>query len=160
VIAATREGEANATRFAEPFVTALAEDVADADKDGHVSLLEAFDYARRETARAYEQEKHLLTEHALLDDDGDGVGSLAPTAGAGDGARAAHLVLEVAATPAADPALAALEARERELRERLAALQARRESLAAEEYERELEALLLELSRVGQALRRSREEKP
>jgi len=160
VITATREAETNATRFAEHFVAALARDVADADKDGRVSLLEAFDYARRETARAYEQEKHLLTEHALLDDDGDGVGSLEPTAAKGDGTRAARLVLEAAAETAADPALAALETQERTLRERLASLQSRRESLAAADYERELEALLVELARVGQALRRAREEKP
>lgn len=160
VITATREGETNETRFAEHFVAALAGDAADADKDGRVSLLEAFDYARRETARAYEQQKHLLTEHALLDDDGDGVGSLAPAATAGDGARAARLVLAAADAAPADPALAALEAQERELRDRVAALQSRRESLAATDYERELEALLVELARVGQSLRRAREERP
>jgi hypothetical protein len=63
--------ERNQTRFATYFVQAFAQDVADADKDGRVSVLEAFDYARREVARAFEGENHMLTEHAQLDDNRD-----------------------------------------------------------------------------------------
>ena len=51
---------------------ALAEDGADLDKDERVSMLEAFTFARAEVGRVYERDNRLLTEHAMLDDDGDG----------------------------------------------------------------------------------------
>ena len=76
VITATRSGhEKNETIFARFFVEAYAGEGADADKDERVSVLEAFNFARREVARVYESDGLLLTEHALLDDDGDGEGS-------------------------------------------------------------------------------------
>ena len=56
---------------------------ADTDKDERVSLLEAFVYAKREVARAYETDTRLATEHAMLDDDGDRRGSAAPDPRAG-----------------------------------------------------------------------------
>ena len=69
LLLATRSGaERNQTEFGRFFVEALAGDGADADKDGRVSLQEAFDYAKRETERAYEKDKRLLTEHATLVD--------------------------------------------------------------------------------------------
>ena len=53
IVTATRTAlERNETRFATPFVRALTTDEADADKDGRVSVLEAFAYAKREVARA------------------------------------------------------------------------------------------------------------
>ena len=76
IVAATRTArERNATEFPGYFVEAVAGDGADLDKDGAVSLLEAFIYARQEVARHYEEENELLTEHAVLDDNGDGEGS-------------------------------------------------------------------------------------
>jgi hypothetical protein len=85
--------EKNQTRFANYFIQAYASDVADADKDGRVSVLEAFDYARREVARAYEGENHLLTEHAQLDDNGDHKGTAAPDSKSGDGGLARRVFL-------------------------------------------------------------------
>ena len=93
IATATKSGmEKNQTRFAAYFVQAYAADVADADKDGRVSVLEAFDYARREVARAYESENHLLTEHAQLDDNGDRKGTAAPDAKTTDGGLARRVV--------------------------------------------------------------------
>lgn len=55
VITATASSmERNETIFAEHFVAAFARDGADADKDGRISLLEAYRYASREVARVYE----------------------------------------------------------------------------------------------------------
>ena len=87
VVTATRSGqEQNATRFPEHFIAALASREADADQNGRVSVLEAFDYASRLTAEQYKRAGRLATEHALLDDSGDGVGH--PSAEGGDGALA------------------------------------------------------------------------
>ena len=55
-----------------------ATEAADINKDGRLSLLEAFNFARQEVARLYERDGLLLTEHAMLDDNGDGQGSDEP----------------------------------------------------------------------------------
>ena len=76
IVTATRNGaEQYATLFGGFFVDALTSEAADADKNKRVSVLEAFQFAKAEVARAYEREGLLATEHALLDDNGDKEGS-------------------------------------------------------------------------------------
>jgi hypothetical protein len=76
IITATRSGhEQNFTRFGEYFAESIANPEADLDKDGQVSLLEAFLTASRKTAEFYKVQGRLATEHALLDDNGDGLGT-------------------------------------------------------------------------------------
>jgi hypothetical protein len=78
IITATRSGnERNFTRFGQYFAEALANPEADLDKDGQVSLLEAFLTASRQAAEFYKAEGRLVTEHALLDDNGDALGTQA-----------------------------------------------------------------------------------
>lgn len=152
LITATRSGrEKNETIFARFFVEAYSGDGADADKDGRVSVLEAFNFARREVARAYESDGQLLTEHALLDDDADGEGSAEPDPqGGGEGQLARTLYLTggtaLAGQAPTDPRLASLYEEKRRLEEDIAALRQRKEQLDTEAYERELERLLVELA--------------
>lgn len=161
VITATASpGERERTRFGSHFVEALAEEGADADRDGRVSLLEAFEYARREVARAFEAGNQIRTEHALLEDDGDGVGSREPDPAGGDGILARGFFLggpaadaAVAEAAAEDPDVAALLAEKRRLEGRVAALRAEKDELEPEAYERRLEALLLELARTTRTIR-------
>lgn len=159
VITATRSGtERNETLFGGHFVAALVDEGADADKDERVSVLEAFEYARREVIRAYDRENRLRTEHALLDDNGDGVGSHEPDPQRGDGAvaRTQFLVATrpgMTATATDDPALAALYAERLELNRDIAALRLRKTDMAPDAYERELERLLLALARANRAIR-------
>ena len=168
VITATKTSlERNETRFGEFFVQAYSGDGADTDKDGRVSLLEAFVFARREVARLYERERHLLTEHALLDDDGDGRGSEEPTATPGDGKLARAFVLggrtvargSAAAgradvsTKTANPRAASLIAERDSLERAVAALRGRKASMAAPAYETELERLLVAIAEKTQAIR-------
>lgn len=159
VATATRSPrERERTRFGGFFAEAYAGEGADADRDGRVSLLEAFEYARLEVERAYERENAMRTEHAMLDDDGDGEGSLEPAAGGTDGALASRFFLSagpaaVAARAADDPELAALLKEKRALEERVAALRATRDAMEPGRYEAELEALLLELARTNRAIR-------
>ena len=71
IVTATRTGaERFATLFGGYFVDALAGTDADADKNRRISVLEAFNYAKREVATAYEREGIMPTEHALLNDSG------------------------------------------------------------------------------------------
>ena len=74
VITATRSGsELKFTRFGGHFAKALGNSESDLDKDGQVSLLEAFLMASRHTTEFYKIEGRLVTEHALIDDNGDGL---------------------------------------------------------------------------------------
>jgi hypothetical protein len=153
IVTATKSpSERNATQFATHFAAALSEDVADVDKDGRVSLLEAFGYTKREVARSYETENRLLTEHAQLEDDGDGVASDAPSAGAKDGRLAAALSLG-AGGGSAGTAAAPATARERELAQQVTALRARKATLDSTAYYAQLEAVLVELARASRAAR-------
>ena len=158
VVTATRSPrERERTHFGGFFVDAFALDEADVDKDERVSLLEAFRYATGEVRRRYERDNEMLTEHALLDDDGDGEGSLEPSPDGPDGTLANRFFLAQApaalAGAADDPAVAALLARKREVEEGIAALRARRDELEEEEYDAQLETLLVELARINRALR-------
>jgi hypothetical protein len=138
VITATKSGfERNESIFGGHFVAALAGDGADADKDGRVSLLEAFTYAAREVRRVYEQDNRLLTEHALLDDNGDRSGSTEPGARGGDGGLARSFFLTGGASAAAssDPRATALRKQKEELESKIEALKARKEAMDATVYE-------------------------
>lgn len=151
VLTATRSTrEREETQFGRHFAAALASDEADRDKDGRLSVLEAFEYARREVVRAYERDQRLRTEHPLLEADGDGVGTMEPVATEGDGAVAATLYLGGQSGGAPLTGLAAVkDSLEREV----VTLRGRKSAMDAGEYERRLEGLLLELARVSRDLR-------
>ena len=159
VVTATRSPrERERTHFGGFFIDAFALDEADVDKDERVSLLEAFRYATGEVRRRYERDNEMLTEHALLDDDGDGEGSLEPSPDGPDGALANRFFLALAPAALAgaaadDPAVAALLERKREVEDGIAALRARRDEMEEEEYDAQLETLLVELARINRALR-------
>lgn len=76
VVTATRSSaEQNFARFGDYFSAALTNRQADLDHDDAVSLLEAFLFASDRVTRFYQQESRLATEHSLLDDNGDGLGT-------------------------------------------------------------------------------------
>lgn len=76
IVCATRNGsENNFARFGGFFSEAIADPAADLDKDGQTSVLEAWLAASRRVAEFYRNEGRLATEHALLDDNGDGFGT-------------------------------------------------------------------------------------
>lgn len=155
VVTATRSGqEQNATRFPEHFIAALAARDADADQNGRVSVLEAFDHATRLTAEQYKRAGRLATEHALLDDSGDGVGHA--TAEGGDGAVARHVYLDSLSTEqAAASAETAKLMRERDrLTEEVEQLKARKGQLTESAYEAELERLFVSLAKVSRSIKR------
>jgi len=78
LITATKSGyEQNYTRFGQYLAGAVAEPNADLDKDGQTSLLEAFLTASHQVDEFYSAAGRLVTEHALLDDNGDGLGTRA-----------------------------------------------------------------------------------
>ena len=162
IVTATKSDmERNETRFATYFIQAYSSDVADTDKDGRVSVLEAFDYARREVARAYESEHHLLTEHAQLDDNGDKKGTAAPDAKSADGSLARRVffggkagsVAAAAHAASNDPRIAALEREKDSIETKLDSLRRRKASMDSTAYEKALEDLLVQLAEKNKAIR-------
>jgi hypothetical protein len=142
------------TVFPDYFVKAFEDPAADLDKNGRVSIWEAFTYASTGVKQSFEQKGQLPTERPLLDDTGAGVGREAQNPGT-DGAiaRITYLEPEAALALPADTALAGLVTRRAELERRLEELKARKESTPREQYEAELEKLLIEIARVGAQIR-------
>jgi hypothetical protein len=157
IVTATRSGrESFATIFGGYFVDALTTDAADLDKNERISVLEAFEYARREVANTYERQGIILTEHALLDDTGDKEGSPTPAADGEEGRIAALLTLGAVtgADPLpADPKARALHEERRALERRVESLRLMKDSMDPARYAGELEKLLTELALKTRELR-------
>ena len=154
IVTATRSGqETNATRFMEYFLAALKATDADADQDGHISVLEAFNYANRLTAEFYTRAGRLATEHALLDDNGDGVGHQKMEGGDGLLARATYLDSLSVAQAATNVATAKLLKDRSRLESEIAQLIGRKSSMQEAQYEAELEKLFIELAKVNRAIK-------
>ena len=142
------------TVFPEYFVKAFADEAADTDKNGKVSLLEAFAFASANVKAWFEQKGQLATERALIDDTGAGVGRDADTLGRdGQVAQITYLQPEVPPELAGNPELATLMRRRADVENQLAVLKSNKERMAIERYEDELERLLLELARIDRQLR-------
>lgn len=161
VIAATKSGsEQNFARFGDFMSRAIDDPSADLDKDDQTSLWEAYLKASRQTAEFYSTDGRLQTEHALLDDNGDGQGVRSdqfrgmvavehPTDGKVLDGQAAHL-WHLVRSPA-DSALPPEILKKKELLEySILQLRNRKESLAEPEYYEQLERMLIELAELNE----------
>jgi hypothetical protein len=156
VVTATRNGqETNATRFTGFFIAALNATDGDTDQDGHTSVLEAFVYANRLTEEFYKRAGRLATEHALFDDNGDGVGREKPEAGEGLLARATYLDSLSVDEAAASAATGRLLKERARLEGEIEQLIARKANMAEAEYEATLERLFIELAKVNRSIKQA-----
>ncbi len=138
------------------FTEAIVDPKADLDKDGQTSLLEAFLSASHAVGQFYAAAGRLATEHALLDDNGDGLGTPAEwfrgirpvqkaQAGASlDGYRAHQLHLLPSASEAAMPA--DLRAQRDRIELQVMELRDSRAKYSEQEYFAMLEPLLREIA--------------
>ena len=158
IVTATKTGmERNESVFAGYFVGAFTGDGADLDKNGRVSMSEAFEYATTEVAREYEADGRIQTEHALLDDNGDGEGSTDLEEGL-DGTLARTLFLgasptAVAAMSTDDPVLRALYEEKATLEQRVEELRAIKDQMEEDRYATALEDLLVALALKNREIR-------
>lgn len=156
IVTATRNGaETYDTLFAGAFVDALTAEAADLDKNRRISVSEAFQYATAQVVRAYEREGLLMTEHAMLDDDGDKEGTQKLSATTKDGKVAAVLSLgaiDAGSTPS-DPKIAALYAERRELERRVENLRLLKDSMDPARYATEFENAATAVARKTQEIR-------
>jgi hypothetical protein len=159
MITATKSGaEYNFARLGDFLSSAITDLKADLDKDDQVSLLEAFLFASSAVKEFYTTESRLATEHALLDDNGDKLGTpadwftglratkTAKDDATPDGLRACQLVLVKSAREERLPP--AIRARRDELERNLAALRQTKSKLSEDAYLAQIEPLLIELARL------------
>lgn len=161
IITATKTGtENNYARFGGYLSEAIADPAADLDKDGQTSLLEAWLAAAQRTATYYKDEGRLATEHSLLDDNGDGLGTppdwfkgvrvakKSTDHRAPDGQRAhqIHLVPSAAERALSPAVRAERDAIEKELTQ----LHEVKGSMPEDMYFNQLESLLLKLAHLYQ----------
>jgi len=156
VITATDSpGQRFDTVFPEYFIKALTDPAADIDKNGRVSIWEAFLASSLGVRRYYEQRGQLATERALIDDNGDGVGREAGGDG-DDGSLASRSYLDqdiVGAAPTDEELLALLQKRAT-LEIDVEDLKQRRLLMTPDDYQKEFERLMIELARVSRDIRR------
>lgn len=161
IVTATRSGfEYNFARLGDYLSSAITDLKADLDKDDQVSLLEAFLFAASGVKEFYDSEGRLSTEHALIDDNGDQLGTppdwfqgLRATKAAKDGAspdglRASQVVLVKSSRE--ERLSPELRARRDELERQLAAIRQHKSTLDENEYLAKIEPILVELGRLYQ----------
>jgi len=137
LLTATRNGEErNVTRFGAALVAALQSSEADTDKDGHISVQEAFAYAQRSVQEGYRRDGLLASEHAVLQ--GDAVGDF--------------MLASLASSVPARAAPAEQLRRRAALNARIRALESRKSTLAPADYQQQLQTLLLQLASLQQQI--------
>ncbi len=167
VMTSTRSGsEVNFARFGQYLSESIADLSADLDKDGQTSLLEGFLMASRHVKEFYDVEGRLATEHALVDDTGDGMGTppdwfrgVRASKSAKDGATLdgfrAHQ-FHLVKSEAEQKLSPAVRTQRNELERAIATLRETKTKVPEDEYYQKLEVMLLELSRLYE----SAEKKP
>lgn len=141
LITATKSGgERNATRFAEQWALALASEEADANRNGAITVQEAYDFTTRKVADSFEGAGLLATEHAEV---------------AGDTALGFNIAL-LSARIATTEQLRTLIEQLEVLEGRLETLRGRRNEMENDAYLDELQGLLLELALVQREIDEAR----
>jgi hypothetical protein len=159
IVTATKSGqEHNFARFGQYMAAAMTDASADLDKDEQTSLLEAFILAAAGVAEFYSSQTRLATEHPLIDDNGDKLGTpadwfrgLRATKSAKDGAaldglRASQFHLVRSKRERQLPTAARQE--RDTLEQQLASLRGQKAELPEDDYYRQIEPILLALARL------------
>ena len=169
VATATKSGyEQNFCRFGGYMAAALGQAGADLDKDGAVSVLEAFLIASRQAGEFYRESDRLVSENALLDDNGDGMGTPADwfrgvrTQKKAKGKSSADGKLSRLVFPVIPPAEKDIPAPLRKKRlvaeAKIETLRSLKKTLEAEIYYRDLEKLFLELAATNDEIETAQQE--
>jgi len=147
IVTATKTGgERNETQFPEFFVAAFGDNAADRDRNGHVSIAEAFEYAKMKVVQAFQQKGLLLTEHATMDDGGEG--RLAATMFLGIGRAEGTLAVDTS-----DPAMKKLVDEKDAIDQQIAALKLKKGAIDEAQYDAQMEKLLTDLALKTRAIR-------
>jgi hypothetical protein len=156
VVTATKSGtEKNATIFARYFIEALRDKEADTDKSEILTVQEAFHYAEQKTAKFFETQKRLATEHAVIEDAGKGEGVKDPSPDNGEGLVAGRFALLHLGSVAAlvnDPEKQKLLKHKEDLEAAIDQLKYEKASMALPQYRQQMQEYLLDLAKTQEAL--------
>ncbi len=135
--------------FSRYFIEALEQRNGDRDKNNRVSMLEAFNYARQNVDLWYEEQGRLASEHASLDDNGDGLFTMNPTPNEADGRLAEIAFIDTLSFD--DENLSAeavaLKSKVQEIERAVFILRGRKADYLEDDYWAQMEVLLIELAR-------------
>jgi hypothetical protein len=161
VTATKNSAEESYARFGEFLATSIDSPEADRDRDGATSLLESFLAASAAVGEFYEQQGRIVTEEALIDDNGDGLGTpadwfrgvravkVAKEGAEPDGQRAHQIQLVPSEEERRlDPDA---QVRRNALEEELFALRAKKATMNENAYFLELERILKEIGEIYEA---------
>jgi len=159
VVSATKSGnEKNLTHFGKFFIEALINNNADVDKNGRVSVFEAFTYAARKVEEYYVKEGSMQTEHPVLSDSGAAEALTLAEAGAQPTllSRSAYLDRGALLLVSGEltPEMQALAAESQSLEKQIDLLKSAKDEMSEAEYLKKLEDLLLKLAEVQAKLRK------
>lgn len=136
VITATKSaGERNATRFGAFWAEAMSSEEADRDRDGNITVQEAYDFASRRVEDAYKADAAIATEHSRI-----------------SGREPARFIvarLGDTAKFSSDRELLALREQQLQVEERLDAVRAQKAQLPEDQYYAQLEPVLVDMARLG-----------
>ena len=143
VIAATESAaQKYTTMFPQFFIEALDQGAkADIDKNGRLSVWEAFTYAGQAVKQAFDQKGTLVTERSVIEDGSNGV--LAKTT----------FFDPAPAATAGNAALAGLEKSRIAIETEIEQLKAKKGQMPAGQYEEEFERLAIELAKISAQIR-------
>lgn len=154
IISATRS---SAERFDPIFprylLAGLSGRQADLDRNQQVSVLELFNYASSQVAAWYDEQGRLATEHAVLDDTGDGLFSMVPGIEESDGllAEVAYLNILVPDPDKQSPQAPEMLADMQSLERQVILLRNQKNNYLEAEYWQRMETLLIELAKTTEA---------
>ena len=150
ILSATRtRAERYDPMFARYLIDALDNRQGDRDKNGRLSVLEAWTFASQSVLGWYSEQGRLPTERAVIDDNGDGNFSLEPAAGTGDGglAEIAYFDNHSAGPQKTSPEARSLLAEMQDLERAVFLLRGQKANYLEEEYWTRMETLLIDLAR-------------
>ncbi|HXD72692.1 MAG TPA: hypothetical protein VN628_03105 [Vicinamibacterales bacterium] len=147
IITSTKTGgEKNEPVFAQFFAEAFKDASADTDRNGRISVAEAFEYAKSKAVATYTKAGTILTEHATLDDSREG--KFAATLYLDSEKARADRTAQVA-----DPKLRALLQEQQQLQTQIDGLKLKKDVMPEAEYDAQMEKLLTEMALKARAIR-------
>ncbi len=156
VVTATKSGtEKLSTVFARYWLEALRDPQADADRNDVITALEAYRYAESKTAKYYEANKRIATEHPLITDTASAQGWRTPDLTKGEALIAQRmplLMLGELQNAARSPEKQTLLRQREALEQQIDNLKLRKAAMPSDQYRVEMRNLLLQVARVQQEL--------
>ncbi|MDA2925922.1 hypothetical protein MYX78_01605 [Acidobacteria bacterium AH-259-G07] len=159
VVTATRnQFERQPPLFMSFFVEAVTSAEADTDKNGKISLLEAFLFSNQKVDAWFKERGRIQTEHSLLDDNGQArLGESQGTLGSDPGAHGTFLASRAFLSAPPEQAYRSLEAKQLaservEIERNIEDLKFRKTQIPEDKYYRTLEELLVKLAQINEKI--------